>query len=120
MISSKNDSIEMKSENFFSAGQFQWKDLEGGLSRQVLGYDNNLMLIKVKFSKGAVGAVHNHSHSQSSVVATGSFEVEINGKKKILNPGDGFYVEPNIPHGVVCLKEGMIIDTFSPAREDFL
>ncbi len=110
----------MESKSSLSGSQLEWVDLGGGLSRQLLGYDNNIMLVKVKFTKGAFGAVHQHFHSQSSLVASGSFEVGINEKKEILQTGDGFYVEPNTPHGVVCLEEGMLIDTFAPAREDFL
>ena len=34
--------------------------------------------------------------------------------------GDGYFVAPNLPHGCVCLEAGVLIDTFSPMREDFL
>jgi len=27
---------------------------------------------------------------------------------------------PNLPHGCICLEAGILIDTFSPIREDFL
>jgi len=110
----------MRSENFLTEPHSLWRELGGGISRQILGYDNDIMLVKVKFIKGAKSDVHHHLHSQSSFIAKGTFEVEINGKKKILEEGDGFYAEPNAPHGVICLEEGMIVDTFSPAREDFL
>lgn len=110
----------MESENFLLGSKLPWKDLGGGLSRQIIGYDEQIMLVKVQFKKGAVGVLHQHLNTQSSLIASGSFEVEINGEKKILNTGDGFYVEPNVMHGVVCLEEGMILDAFSPSRQDFL
>ena len=28
--------------------------------------------------------------------------------------------EPNVVHGAVCLEEGILLDFFSPMREDFL
>ncbi|RMF21080.1 MAG: cupin domain-containing protein, partial [Bacteroidetes bacterium] len=31
-----------------------------------------------------------------------------------------FYVPPNVLHGCVCKKDGVLIDVFSPHREDFL
>ena len=46
--------------------------------------------------------------------------MEIKGEKKILVAGDGFYAEPDVPHGVVCLEAGVLIDAFSPVRADFL
>jgi len=29
-------------------------------------------------------------------------------------------VPPHVVHGVVCLEAGMLIDSFNPARADFL
>ena len=40
--------------------------------------------------------------------------------EKVLRAGDGYYVAPNLPHGCVCLEAGVLVDTFSPMREDFL
>ncbi|MCV6038519.1 cupin domain-containing protein, partial [Escherichia coli] len=34
--------------------------------------------------------------------------------------GDTMYKEPNIEHGCVCLKAGVLIDTFTPMRKDFV
>lgn len=110
----------MNSDNFLHEYRLPWTEMCNGALRQVAGYDGNIMLVKVKFIKGGTGPVHQHPHSQSSFVASGKFEVYIKGETKILYAGDSFYVEPDAPHGVVCLEEGMLIDAFSPAREDFL
>ena len=42
------------------------------------------------------------------------------GEKVIVEPGDGLYIEPNMLHGALCLEPGILIDVFSPMREDFL
>ena len=47
-------------------------------------------------------------------------ELTIGDEKKILEAGDGYYVAPDVPHGCVCLEAGVLIDTFSPMRQDFL
>ena len=39
---------------------------------------------------------------------------------QIIEEGDGLYIPPNILHGVLCLEEEILIDVFSPVREDFL
>lgn len=90
------------------------------VTRQVLGYDDDLMLVKVSFLKNSIGEIHSHPHVQSSYIESGKFEVSINGKKTVLTTGDAFFAPSDIPHGVVCLEAGAIIDTFSPARKDFL
>ena len=45
---------------------------------------------------------------------------EYAGDGKVLRAGDGYYVASNLPHGCVCLEAGILIDTFSPMREDFM
>ena len=40
--------------------------------------------------------------------------------KQIIEAGDGVYIQPNLLHSAICIEEGMLIDTFSPVREDFL
>jgi quercetin dioxygenase-like cupin family protein len=112
--------MSTRSKNFLIDSEQPSEDVGNGLFRQLMGYDEQLMLLKIKFQKGGIGYVHQHIHAQTSVVVSGVFEVTINGEKKTLHAGDGFYVEPNAPHGAVCLEEGMLIDAFSPMREDFL
>lgn len=109
-----------KSKNFIESRKNLWEDLGHGVKRQFMGYDKNIMMVKVTFEKGAVGPLHKHFHSQSSYVVSGEFEVSIDGVKKVLSAGDGFYIPPDVEHGAVCLKAGMLIDVFSPVREDFL
>jgi quercetin dioxygenase-like cupin family protein len=112
--------MKQMNDNFLIGAELPWENPAEGITRQVMGYDGQLRLVKVKFEKGSIGYMHDHFHSQSSFVASGKFEVVIKGKKRILEAGDGFYTEPNAPHGVVCLEEGIIIDAFSPMRRDFL
>ncbi|MDR0711259.1 MAG: cupin domain-containing protein [Prevotellaceae bacterium] len=112
--------MKTKSKNFNMNDEIAWEPAGNGMRRQIMGYDGQLMLVKVEFQKGAVGAVHEHFHSQASCVVSGKFEVQINGEKQALSPGDGFYVAPGVPHGAICLEAGVLIDTFSPVRLDFI
>ncbi|MDR3251019.1 MAG: cupin domain-containing protein [Tannerella sp.] len=112
--------MESKSSKFQVAGELAWQAAGEGARRQIMGYDPQLMLVKVEFEKGAVGALHTHPHSQSSYVAEGVFELIIGDEKKTLHKGDGYYVSPDVLHGCTCLEAGILIDAFSPVREDFL
>jgi quercetin dioxygenase-like cupin family protein len=112
--------MKTKSKNFIVGAATPWEPAGTGVRRQIMGYDGQVMIVKVEFQQGAVGAVHEHFHSQVSYVASGKFEVQINNEKQVLSAGDGFYVAPDIPHGVLCLEAGVLIDTFSPMRLDFI
>ena len=104
------------SENFIFAEGKEWEPAGEGVVRQIMGYNDDIMVVKVKFEKGAVGAVHHHIHSQVTYVESGKFEFTINGVKKIVSAGDCLYKEPDAVHGCVCLEPGMLIDCFSPMR----
>jgi quercetin dioxygenase-like cupin family protein len=108
------------SEKYVISKDLDWEVLGGGVSRKFLGYDNQIMMVSVKFEEGALGAPHQHFHTQATYVVSGKFEFEIDGVKQIVEAGDGVYIEPNLLHSAVCLEEGQLIDTFSPVREDFL
>ena len=100
--------------------EMEWEPVGNGVSRQIMGYDGQLMMVKVKFEKGGVGTVHTHYHTQVTYVVSGKFELTIGDERKIIEAGDGYYVAPDVAHGCVCLEEGVLIDTFSPMRQDFL
>lgn len=95
-------------------------DLGGGVTRRMLAAGGKMMAVEVVFKKGAVGAVHTHPHEQIGYVLKGSFEFQAEGKKEIIKTGDSYYTTPNQPHGVVALEDGILLDIFTPQREDFL
>jgi quercetin dioxygenase-like cupin family protein len=109
-----------QSKEFQFESETPWQDLGNGIQRQMYGYDDKIMLVKAKFEKDAVGSLHEHHHSQVTYVDSGVFEMTIGDERKIIKKGDGYYVPPHVVHGCVCLEPGMLIDVFSPLREDFL
>lgn len=109
-----------QSNHFLFGGETPVEDLGGGLKRQMLGYNDELMAVKVWFDKGAEGYVHKHRHSQVTYVEEGEFHFSIGGEMKVLKAGDSCLIPPFVEHGAVCPTGGILIDTFSPAREDFI
>lgn len=105
---------------FIEDKDIQWETPDVGIRRKVMAYNEQLMLVRVEFQKGAVGTLHEHYHSQISHVESGVFEITIDGKKKVLKAGDAYYIPPHVVHGALCLEPGVLIDVFSPHREDFI
>ncbi|HYE53910.1 MAG TPA: cupin domain-containing protein [Chitinophagaceae bacterium] len=104
---------------FIEDKEVAWEHVGEGVRRKIMAYDDRLMLVRVEFQKGGVGSLHQHPHSQITHVESGVFEMQINGEKRKLSAGDAYYIPPNVLHGCVCLEAGVLIDTFSPMREDF-
>lgn len=114
-----HDDIKPTKE-YFIGEETPWEEVGPGLKRQIMGYDGKIMLVKVQFETGAVGNMHKHYHSQVTYVESGEFEMTIGDDVRTLKGGDSFYIPVNLMHGCVCTKPGVLIDVFSPAREDFL
>lgn len=105
---------------FIKSDSTRVKVLDEYSSRKILGTGENIMMAEVTFKKGGIGSVHSHAdHEQVSYIVKGSFEVTLGSEKKILRQGDSFYSEKNKPHGVLALEDSVILDVFTPVREDF-
>jgi quercetin dioxygenase-like cupin family protein len=107
-------------KNYVHSHETAVEEVSPGIRRQILGHDSNLMLVRVQFAAGAVSYTHSHPHQQITYVEAGRFEVSIGDDMQVLSRGDCFILPSDIPHGAKCLEAGVLIDSFSPAREDFL
>ncbi|MDB5242552.1 MAG: cupin [Spirosoma sp.] len=97
-----------------------WETVGEGVKRKIMTYDANLMMVKVAFETGGIGAAHSHLHTQMCYVESGVFAITIADKTQTLRPGDAFYVPSNVWHGAVCEEAGVLVDVFTPMREDLL
>jgi len=109
-----------QSKAFIKGDQLDWEVVGEGVKRKIMGYNNQIMLVKVHFDEGGIGPMHEHFHSQVTYVESGKFEVTIDGETQLLGAGDSFYIQPNKLHGAICREAGVLIDVFSPIREDFM
>ncbi len=110
----------MPSDVFFKYLKAEWETVDDKIQRQIVGFDDKVMMVNVRFEKGGVGALHHHFHSQVTHISEGKFEVTIGKETKVLGKGDSFFIPSDVMHGVVCLEAGILIDVFSPMREDFI
>jgi len=91
-----------------------------GIQRQMV-VGQNVMMCRFRFAPFTVTAEHSHPHEQITLVMQGNVKFTIDGKAYIVSAGDVLHFPPNNRHGATMLDEEVIlIDIFSPVREDFL
>ena len=95
-------------------------NLGGGVTRKVLAYLPQQMVVEVRFEANAIGPLHSHPHVQCTYVCSGAFTFTIDGRDFDVQAGDTLAFAPNEPHGCVCRQAGVLVDVFTPMREDFL
>ena len=106
----------------------QWvfyNDIKGespspGVVRKVLAYCESLMCVENHFDTGAEGALHSHPHTQITYVAEGRFRFTIGDEVREISRGDTLCKQNGVKHGCTCLEKGILVDFFTPMREDFL
>lgn len=91
-----------------------------GIERQMF-VGNNMMICRFRFKPFLVTPEHGHPHEQMTIVEQGKVQFLVEGKEQIASAGDVLHFPSNCWHGATMLDEEVVlIDIFSPLREDFL
>jgi len=78
------------------------------------------MLVRWEFRKGALAARHNHPHEQIVMMIEGKLQLTVGNTSTTMTPGDIVVIPPDVPHAALALEDTVVLDIFSPPREDFL
>lgn len=96
------------------------EQLEPGIKRQMI-VGESLMICRLHFEPNVVTPAHDHPHEQMTLIERGRVLFTIGDEQRIAQPGDVLHFPPGTWHGATMLDEEVIlIDIFSPIREDFL
>jgi quercetin dioxygenase-like cupin family protein len=68
---------------------------------------------------GASLPEHHHPHEQITAVIRGTFEMTVDGEKRIIEPGDVAIIPSQATHSAQALTDCYLMDVFSPVREDY-
>lgn len=95
------------------------KALEG-VTYKTLAHGSKTSLGEFKLAKGSIIPNHSHPHEQTGYMISGSMTFTIEGKKYLAEPGDGWSIPGNAEHSVEVHEDSVLIEVFSPPREDYL
>lgn len=96
-----------------------WENQGGGVRRRIVADGEKLMLVQVHFEKGAEGTLHSHPHEQAVYLLSGSVRFTRGEESFEVQAGQVVLVPSGTVHGLVALEEALLLDVFSPPREDF-
>ena len=109
----------------FEAQHLNWSTIPveypaEGIERQMV-VGQSLMICRFRFKPFLVTPEHRHPHEQMSIVVQGRVRFFVEGEERIASPGDILQFPSNCLHGATMMDEEVVlIDVFSPIREDFL
>jgi quercetin dioxygenase-like cupin family protein len=93
---------------------------EPGLTRRILAHNENMMLVEHHMEKGWAGARHSHPHDQLVYVVSGRLRFSCGSEEFEAGAGDSFILRGGIEHQGWALAPSVILDVFTPLREDYL
>ena len=93
---------------------------EPGLTRRILAYDAKLMIVEHRMERGWVGARHSHPHEQAVYVVSGRLHFTLGVESFEISGGDSLIVEGGVEHEARALEPSVVVDVFTPAREDYV
>jgi quercetin dioxygenase-like cupin family protein len=77
-------------------------------------------LTEFRLSQGTTIPTHSHPHEQTGYLVSGRMTFLIEDEVFDAEPGDGWNIAGNIEHGVEVLEDSIVIEVFSPVREEYL
>ena len=90
-----------------------------GITRRTLAQTAEAMIVEFELKAGAVLDNHHHPHHQTGYMVSGEAVMFIDGVDYPLQPGATWAITGNVPHGVRVIQDSVVIDCFSPPREDY-
>jgi quercetin dioxygenase-like cupin family protein len=83
-------------------------------------HGERITLAIVELDPGAVAAEHSHENEQLGIVLKGTISFRVGDEERELGPGQTWCIPANTSHEATAGPEGtVVIDVFSPPRDDF-
>ena len=96
------------------------KQLLDGIELTTLVHGQKTLMGQFKLTKGAAIPAHAHPHEQTGFMVSGKLRFVVDGETMDVEAGDSWCLPGNAMHGVEVVEEAVVIEVFSPVREDYL
>lgn len=97
-----------------------WIPMTDGVQRRTIVSGPNMMQMLVRLEGGSHLPEHRHPQEQIAHVISGRLRFRVRNEDREVGAGESLYLGSNTPHAVDVLETAVVLDTFSPPREDLL
>ncbi len=105
---------------FYKKDPDNYKEAFEGVTYKTLAWGDKTSLGEFKLEKGCTIPAHNHPHEQTGYMISGRMTFTIDGEDYDTGPGDSWSIPGNVEHSVKVQEDSVVIEVFSPVREDYL
>ena len=97
-----------------------FKEMLDGIELKNLTFGDKTHLTQVRLKKGSVLPEHYHPHEQTGYLISGKLKFFSGAEEAIAQPGDSWTFPSNMKHGAKAIEDTIVLECFSPARDDYL
>lgn len=93
--------------------------LNASIGRQLV-HTETMTIARIDLRAGAVVPRHAHPHEQVANVLEGSLRFVVGDEEQVVTAGESVIVPGGVEHEVEALEDSLVLDVFSPVRDDWV
>lgn len=91
-----------------------------GVRLKTLAYGKKTHLTEFRLEKGHTVPKHKHPHEQTGYLVSGRMKFFIAEESFDALPGDAWNIAGDVEHSAEILEDAVVVEVFSPVREEYL
>jgi quercetin dioxygenase-like cupin family protein len=95
------------------------EQLSPSIGRQML-HTETMTLARITLRQGALVPRHQHENEQIATVLEGRLRFVVGDEEREVTAGESVPLPANVAHEVEALEDSVVLDVFSPVREDWV
>ena len=105
---------------FYHHNDDGFRELLPGIRLKTLVHGERTLFTEVRMEKGSLLPDHAHPHEQTGYLVSGRMRLIVEEAVLEAMPGDSWCVPGDATHRAEILEDCVVIEVFSPVREDYL
>ncbi len=97
-----------------------YREMLPGIRMQTLCHGEKTLMVKFQLAEGSEIPMHSHPHEQTGYLISGHVIFVTEESEVDTTPGDNWCFLGDERHGVRVLEDSVIVELFSPVREEYL
>ena len=115
------DKINKRIKDMFrKKGTADKRQVMEGAYLSTLVHGEKTLMAQFSIARGSVIPSHSHPHEQTGFMVSGKLRFKVENETMDVESGDSWCIPGDIEHSADALEDSVIIEVFSPVREDYL
>ena len=97
-----------------------YRETVPGVTMRPLAHGTKTNMVENHVKGSSVHSFHSHPYEQTGYLLSGRTRLTVEGRRYDVEPGDSWCVPSNARHQMEIFEDSVIVEVFSPVREEYL